>query len=173
MKKAPSGAFFISREADAEHGQSAYTCPLPARHGLFFCPLERRGPRSAERWQDSRNMYDSGPLDTKRPPPWQDLRAMHDSEALDAKTPPPWQYSRAMYPKSPDCTPKRIHGTKILPSSARKACISRKRCQGGASFRAIGKKRIHAAQLLPHEMIIATSPKTTSRAQQSNRQAEC
>ena len=39
-----------------------------------------------------------------------------------------------MYPKSPDCTPKRIHGTKILPASARKACISRKRCQGGPFF---------------------------------------
>lgn len=171
MEKAPSGAFSISREADAEHGQSAYTCPLPTRHGPLFCPLERRDPRSAERWQDLRPMHDSRTLGTKTPR--QDSRAMHDSEALDAKTPPPWQYSRAMYPKSPDCTPKRIHGTKILPSSARKACISRKRCQGGASFRAIGKKRIHAAQLLPHEMIIATSPKTTSRAQQSNRQAEC
>lgn len=98
---------------------------------------------------------------------------MYDSEALDAKMPPPWQDLRAMYPKSPDCTLKRIHGAKILPSSARKACISRKRCQGGTSFRAISEKRIHAAQLLPHEMIIATSPKTTSRAQQSNRRAEC
>ena len=131
MKKAPSGAFFISREANAEHGQSAYTCPLPTRHGPLFCPLERRGPRSAERWQDS--------------------RPMHDSEALDAKMPPPWQYSHAMYPKSPDCTPKRIHGTKILPASARKACISRKRCQGGASFRAISEKRIHDARILPHQ----------------------
>lgn len=46
----------------------------------------------------------------------------------------PWQDSRAMHPKSPDCTPKRIHGTKILPASARKACISRKRCQGGPFF---------------------------------------
>ena len=111
MKKAPSGAFFISREADAEHRRAAYTCPLPTQHGLFFCPLERRGPRSAKRWQ----------------------------------------YSRAMYPKSPDCTLKRIHGAKILPSSARKACISRKRCQGGTSFRAIGEKRIHDARILPHQ----------------------
>lgn len=149
MKKAPSGAFFISREADAEHGQSAYTCPLPARHGPLFCPLERRGPRSAERWQDSRTMYDSGPLDTKTPR--QDSRPMHDSEALDAKMPPPWQRSRAMYPKSPDCIPKQIHGTKILPSSARKECISRERCQGGASFRAIGEKRMHSTRILPHQ----------------------
>lgn len=170
MKKALSGAFFISREADADHGQSAYTCPLPARHGPLFCPLERRGPRSAKRWQDLSPMHDSRTLGTKTPR--QDSRPMHDSVDLDTKRRPPWQYSRAMYPKSPDCTPKRIHGTKILPASARKACISRKRCQGGASFRAIGKKRIHAAQLLPHGMIIATSPKTTSRAQQSNRQAE-
>ena len=131
MKKAPEGAFFISREADAEHGQSAYTCPLPSQHGPFFCPLERRGPRSTKRWQDS--------------------RPMHDSEALDAKMPPPWQDLRAMYPKSPDCIPKRIHGTKILPSSARKECISRGRCQGGASFRAIGEKRIHDARILPHQ----------------------
>lgn len=120
MKKAPSGAFFISREADAEHGQSAYTCPLPTRHGPLFCPLERRGPRSAERWQDSRTMY--------------------DSEALDAKMPPPWQRSRAMYPKSPDCIPKRIHGTKILPSSTRKECISRGRCQGGGIFAQSAKR---------------------------------
>lgn len=76
---------------------------------------------------------------------------MHDSEALDAKMPPPWQDLRAMYPKSPDCTPKRIHGTKILPSSARKAYISRKRCQGGRLFRAIGEKRIHGARILPHQ----------------------
>lgn len=171
MKKAPSGAFFISREADAEHGQSAYTCPLPARHGSLFCPLERRGPRSAKRWQDLSPIHDSRTLGTKTPQ--QDSRPIHDSEALDAKMPPPWQDLRAMYPKSPDCTLKRIHGAKILPSSARKACISSKRCQGGTSFRAISEKRIHAAQLLPHEMIIATSPKTTSRAQQSNRQAEC
>lgn len=149
MKKAPSGAFFISREADAEHGQSAYTCPLPSRHGPLFCPLERRGPRSAERWQDSRTMYDSGPLDTKTPR--QDSRPMHDPEALDAKMPPPWQRSRAMYPKSPDCIPKRIHGTKILPSSTRKECISRGRCQGGASFRAIGEKRMHSTRILPHQ----------------------
>lgn len=67
MKKAPSGAFFISREADAEHGQPAYTCPLLAQHGPLFCPLERRGPRSTKRWQYSRAMYDSGRLDTKRP----------------------------------------------------------------------------------------------------------
>ncbi len=39
---------------------------------------------------------------------------MHDSRDLDAKGGLPWQDSRAMYPKSPDCTPKRIHGTKIL-----------------------------------------------------------
>lgn len=129
MKKAPEGAFFISREADAEHGQSACTCPLPTRHGPLFCPLERRGPRSTERWQD--------------------LSPMHDSRTLGTKT--PRQDSRAMYPKSPDCTPKRIHGTKILPASARKACISRKRCQGGASFRAIGEKRMHDARILPHQ----------------------
>lgn len=84
--------------------------------GIFAigCPPERRGPRNAERWQD--------------------LRPMHDSRDLDAKKGPPWQDSRAMYPKSPDCTTKRIHGTKILPASARKACISRKRCQGGPFF---------------------------------------
>lgn len=76
---------------------------------------------------------------------------MHDSEALDAKMPPPWQDLRAMYPKSPDCTLKRIHGAKILPSSVRKECISRKRCQGSASFRAIGEKRIHGARILPHQ----------------------
>lgn len=76
---------------------------------------------------------------------------MHDSEALDAKMPPPWQDLRAMYPKSPDCTLKWIHRAKILPSSARKECISRKRCQGGASFRAIGEKRIHGARILPHQ----------------------
>lgn len=149
MKKAPSGAFFISREADAEHGQSAYTCPLPARHGSLFCPLERRGPRSAKRWQDLSPIHDSRTLGTKTPQ--QDSRPMHDSEALDAKMPPPWQDLRAMYPKSPDCTPKRIHGTKILPSSARKAYISRKRCQGGRLFRAIGEKRIHGARILPHQ----------------------
>lgn len=149
MKKAPSGAFFISREADAEHRRAAYTCPLPTQHGLFFCPLERRGPRSAKRWQDLRPMHDSRTLGTKTPR--QDSRAMHDFEALDAKRPPPWQDSRAMHPKSPDCIPKRIHRTKILPSSARKACISRKRCQGGASFRAIGEKRIHGARILPHQ----------------------
>lgn len=149
MKKAPSGAFFISREADTEHGQSAYTCPLPTRHGPLFCPLERRGPRSAERWQDLRPMHDFRTLGTKMPR--QDSRPMHDSEALDAKMPPPWQDSRTMYPKSPDCIPKRIHRTKILPSSARKACISRKRCQRGVSFRAIGEKRIHSARILPHQ----------------------
>lgn len=59
---------------------------------------------------------------------------MHDSRDLDAKKGPPWQDSRTMYPNSPDCTPKRIHGTKILPTSARKACISCKRCQGGPLF---------------------------------------
>lgn len=149
MKKAPEGAFFISREADAEHGQSAYTCPLPARHGPLFCPLERRDPHSAERWQDLSPMHDSRTLGTKTPR--QDSRPMHDPEALDAKMPPPWQYSRAMHPKSPDCIPKWIHGTKILPSSARKACISRKRCQGGTSFRAISEKRIHDARILPHQ----------------------
>lgn len=90
-----------------------------------------------------------GPLGTKTAR--QDSRPMHDSEALDAKMPPPWQDLRAMYPKSPDCTLKRIHGAKILPSSARKACISRKRCQGGASFRAISEKRIHDARILPHQ----------------------
>lgn len=80
------------------------------------CPARRngRGPSSAERRQDLRPMHDSGGLDTKRPSPRQDLRAM--------------------YPKSPDCTPKRMHRTKILPSSARKACISRERCQEGGIF---------------------------------------
>lgn len=149
MKKAPSGAFFILREADAGHVQSAYTCPLPTRHGPLFCPLERRGPHSAERWQDLSPMHDSRTLGTKTPR--QDSRPMHDSVDLDTKRRPPWQYSRAMYPKSPDCIPKWIHGTKILPSSARKACISRKRCQGGASFRAIGEKRMHDARILPHQ----------------------
>lgn len=75
---------------------------------------KRRGLSSAERWQDLRPMRDSRGLDTKRSPPWQD--------------------SRAMYPKSPDYTPKRTHGTKILPSSARKACISRRTLQGGDLF---------------------------------------
>lgn len=93
-------------------------------------------------------MHDSRTLGTKTP--WQDSRPMHDSEALDAKMPPPWQYSPTMYPKSPDCIPKRIHGTKILPSSARKECISRERCQGGGLFRTIGEKRIHGARILPH-----------------------
>lgn len=65
---------------------------------------------------------------------------MHDSRDLDAKKGPPWQDSRTMYPNSPDCTPKRIHGTKILPTSARKACISCKRCQGGPLFRAISER---------------------------------
>lgn len=65
---------------------------------------------------------------------------MHDSRDLDAKKGPPWQDSRAMYPKSPDCTTKRIHGTKILPASARKACISRKRCQGDPFFVQSAKK---------------------------------
>lgn len=92
---------------------------------------KRRGLSSAERWQDLRPMRDSRGLDTKRSPPWQD--------------------SRAMYPKSPDYTPKRTHGTKILPSSARKACISRERCQGGNLFCAIGEKRIHTARFLPHQ----------------------
>lgn len=92
---------------------------------------KRRGLSSAERWQDLRPMRDSRGLDTKRSPPWQD--------------------SRAMYPKSPDYTPKRTHGTKILPSSARKACISRERCQGGDLFCAIGEKRIHTARFLPHQ----------------------
>lgn len=149
MKKAPEGAFFISREADAEHGQSAYTCPLPARHGSLFCPLEQRGPRSAKRWQDLSPMHDSRTLGTKTPQ--QDSRPMHDSEALDAKMPPPWQDLRAMYPKSPDCAPKRIHGTKILPSSARKECISRGRCQGGGPFCAISEKRMHSTRILPHQ----------------------
>lgn len=148
MKKAPSGAFFISREADAGHGQSAYTCPLPTRHGPLFCPLERRGPHSAERWQDLRPMHDSRTLDAKTPR--QDSRPMHDSVDLDAKRRPPWQDLRTMYPKSPDCAPKRMHGAKILPSSTRIECISREHCQGDSLFRAIGKKRIHAAQLLPH-----------------------
>lgn len=92
---------------------------------------KRRGLSSAERWQDLRPMRDSRGLDTKRSPPWQD--------------------SRAMYPKSPDYTPKRTHGTKILPSSARKACISRERCQGDDLFCAIGEKRIHTARFLPHQ----------------------
>lgn len=64
-----------------------------------------------------------------------------------------------MYPKSPDCASKRMHGAKILPSSARKECISRGRCQGGGPFCAIGKKGIHGARILPHQTIIATSPK--------------
>ena len=148
MKKAPEGAFFISREADAEHGQSACTCPLPTRHGPLFCPLERRDPHSAERWQDLSPMHDSRTLGTKTPR--QDSRPMHDSVDLDAKRRPPWQDLRTMYPKSPDCAPKRMHGAKILPSSTRIECISRERCQGDSLFRAIGKKRIHAAQLLPH-----------------------
>ena len=76
---------------------------------------------------------------------------MHDPEALDAKRRPPWQDLRTMYPKSPDCAPKRMHGAKILPSSARKECISRERCQGGASFRAIGEKRLHSTRILPHQ----------------------
>ena len=63
--------------------------------------------------------------------------------------PPPWQDLRAMYPKSPDCTLKRIHGAKILPSSARKACISRRYCQGGGLFRAFGEKGMHTARFLP------------------------
>lgn len=92
---------------------------------------KRRGLSSAERWRDLRPMRDSRGLGTKRSPPWQD--------------------SRAMYPKSPDYTPKRTHGTKILPSSARKACISRERCQGGDLFCAIGEKRIHTARFLPHQ----------------------
>lgn len=92
---------------------------------------KRRGLSSAERWQDLRPMRDSRGLDTKRSPPWQD--------------------SRAMYPKSPDYTPKRTHGTKVLPSSARKACISRERCQGGDLFCAIGEKRIHTARFSPHQ----------------------
>lgn len=82
---------------------------------------------------------------------WQDLRPMRDSRGLDTKRSPPWQDSRAMYPKSPDYTPKRTHGTKILPSSARKACISRERCQGGDLFCAIGEKKIHTARFLPHQ----------------------
>lgn len=96
--------------------------------GIFAigCPPERRGPRNAERWQD--------------------LRPMHDSRDLDAKKGPPWQDSRAMYPKSPDCTPKRIHGTKILPASARKACISRKRCQGGPFFVQSAKREYMARE---------------------------
>lgn len=117
--------------------------------GIFAigCPPERRGPRNVERRQD--------------------LRPMHDSRDLDAKKGPPWQDSRAMYPKSPDCTPKRIHGTKILPASARKACISRKRCQGGPLFRAISEKRIHGARILPQQ------PKQPRRqAQRINRQTE-
>lgn len=106
-------------------------CPFLTQHGPLFCPPERRGPRNVERRQD--------------------LRPMYDSRDLDAKEGPPWQDSRAMYPKSPDCTPKRIHGTKILPASARKACISRKRCQGGPLFRAISEKRIHGARILPQQ----------------------
>lgn len=123
---------------------------MPSSHTAraLILPTGAKRPRSAERWQDSRAMYDSGPLDTKTAR--QDSRPMHDSEALDAKTPPPWQDLRAMYPKSPDCAPKRMHGAKILPSSTRIECISRERCQGDSLFRAIGKKRIHAAQLLPH-----------------------
>lgn len=105
-------------------GQDPQHVPLPRSP-------KRRGLSSAERWQDLRPMRDSRGLDTKRSPPWQD--------------------SRAMYPKSPDYTPKRTHGTKILPSSARKACISRERCQGGDLFCAIGEKRIHTARFLPHQ----------------------
>ena len=77
---------------------------------------------------------------------WQDLRPMHDSRDLDAKKGPPWQDSRAMHPKSPDCTPKRIHGTKILPASARKAYISRKRCQGAPPFFVQSAKREYIAR---------------------------
>lgn len=121
-------------------GQDPQHVPLPCspkRGGRILQrePLprspKRRGLSSAERWQDLRPMRDSRGLDTKRSPPWQD--------------------SRAMYPKSPDYTPKRTHGTKILPSSARKACISRERCQGGDLFCAIGEKRIHTARFLPHQ----------------------
>lgn len=101
-----------------------------SQHAPWPCSPKRRGLSSAERWQHLRPMRDSRGLDTKRSPPWQD--------------------SRAMYPKSPDYTPKRTHGTKILPSSARKACISRERCQGGDLFCAIGEKRIHTARFLPH-----------------------
>ena len=127
-------AFFsllVSREADTGNGHAACACPFLTQHGPLFCPPERKGPRNAERWQD--------------------LRPMHDSRDLDAKEGPSWQDSRAMYPKSPDCTPKRIHGTKILPTSARKACISCKRCQGGPLFRAISEKRIHGARILPQQ----------------------
>lgn len=36
--------------------------------GIFAigCPLERRGPRNAERWQDLRPMHDSRDLDAKK-----------------------------------------------------------------------------------------------------------
>lgn len=107
-------------------GRKAGTCSASS------CPARRngRGPSSAERRQDLRPMHDSGGLDTKRPSPRQD--------------------SRAMYPKSPDCTPKRMHRTKILPSSARKACISRERCQEGCLFCTIGEKRIHVTRFLSH-----------------------
>lgn len=87
--------------------------------GIFAigCPPERRGPRNAERWQD--------------------LRPMHDSRDLDAKKGPPWQDSRAMYPKSPDCTPKRIHGTKILAAffvqSAKREYMARESCHSSQS----------------------------------------
>lgn len=124
----------------ARQGRDPQHVPLPCspkRRGrilqreLLPRSPKRRGLNSAERWQDLRPMRDSRGLDTKRSPPWQD--------------------SRAMYPKSPDYTPKRTHGTKILPSSARKACISRERCQGGNLFCAIGEKRIHTARFLPHQ----------------------
>lgn len=87
---------------------------------------------------------------------------MHDSRDLDAKKGPPWQDSRAMYPKSPDCTPKRIHGTKILPASARKAYISRKRCQGGPLFSCNQRKED------TWRANLATAAKATSKIDTTN-----
>lgn len=124
----------------ARQGRDPQHVPLP-------CSPKRRG-RILQRELLPRSPKRRGLSSAER---WQDLRPMRDSRGLDTKRSPPWQDSRAMYPKSPDYTPKRTHGTKILPSSARKACISRERCQGGDLFCAIGEKRIHTARFLPHQ----------------------
>ena len=124
----------------ARQGRDPQHVPLP-------CSPKRRG-RILQRELLPRSPKRRGLSSAER---WQDLRPMRDSRGLDTKRSPPWQDSRAMYPKSPEYTPKRPHGTKILPSSARKACISRERGRGGDLFCAIGEKRIHTARFLPHQ----------------------
>lgn len=106
---------------------------MPHAHALFS---HSTGPYSARRSGEARATPSVGKISAP---------CMIPGTSTQKKG-PPWQDSRAMYPKSPDCTPKRIHGTKILPASARKAYISRKRCQGAPPFFVQSAKREYMAR---------------------------